>query len=65
MVMNSEEDEVFATFATKYILSIIKAGAPLSATTQVEFDGSQPMRVSYKFGTGSHFVAYLAPKIME
>jgi len=65
MVMNSEEDEVFATFATKYILSIMKAGAPLSATTQVEFDDKQPMRASFKFGSASHFVAYLAPKIME
>jgi proliferating cell nuclear antigen PCNA len=65
MTMNTEEDTVFATFATKYILSIMKAGAPLSATTVIEFDGTQPMRAAYKFGSASHFVAYLAPKIME
>jgi proliferating cell nuclear antigen PCNA len=65
MTMNTEEDQVFATFATKYIQNIMKAGAPLSATTQVEFDSSFPMRASFKFGSASHFVAYLAPKIME
>ncbi len=64
--MELAEDSVTATFATKYISGIMKGGAPLSGTTILEFDSSaQPLRISFNYGTGSHLVAYQAPKIVE
>lgn len=63
--MNMTEDFVEASFGTKYLVSILKSGQPLSSSIQIEFDGMQPLRVAFQFGEESHFVAYLAPKIME
>lgn len=64
--MELTEDSVTATFATKYISGIMKGGAALSATTTLEFDGSaQPLRISFSYGTDSHFMAYQAPKIVD
>ncbi len=59
------EDSVEASFGTRYLVQIVKCGAPLSSTIQVEFDASQPLRASFRFGQESHFIAYLAPKITE
>ena len=58
-------DAVSAKYATKFLQGLIKGGAPLSSTTRLEFDGTKPMRVSFKFGHGSHFVGYLAPRIAD
>jgi proliferating cell nuclear antigen PCNA len=58
-------DSVEASFGTKYLMQIMKSGAPLSSTTQIEFDAAQPLRASFRFGAESHFIAYLAPKIVE
>lgn len=64
-MMELTEDSVEASFGTKYMSGIMKGGASLSATTRIEFDGMQPMRATFQFGTGSHFVSYLAPKVMD
>lgn len=63
--MNLTDDFVESSFGTKYISTIIKSGQPLSTTTQIEFDGGQPLRMTFKFGKASHFISYLAPKIMD
>lgn len=64
--MDLSEDSVSAAFGTKYLASILKSGGALSSTTNLEFDSSaQPLRASFRYGTASHFVAYLAPKITE
>jgi len=63
--MEMTEDKVEAAFGTKYLLQIMKGGSALSTTTKLEFDANQPMRTTFRFGTGSHFLAYLAPKITE
>lgn len=61
--MELTEDNVNVSYGAKYIMQIMKGGAPLSTVTQLEFDGTQPLRASFRFGVASHFVAYLAPKI--
>jgi proliferating cell nuclear antigen PCNA len=58
-------DNVEASFGIKYLMQIMKSGTPLSSTTHLEFDGAQPLRASFRFGSSSHFIAYLAPKIVE
>ena len=63
--MELTDDTVLATFGTKYLMTILKGGGPLSAMTKLEFDPMQPLRASFAFGTGSRFVSYLAPKIVE
>jgi proliferating cell nuclear antigen PCNA len=64
--MDLSEDSVSAAFGTKYLASILKSGGALSSTTNLEFDSSaQPLRASFRYGTASYFVAYLAPKITE
>lgn len=63
--MELTEDTVTATYGTKYLMMILKGGGPMSATTKLEFDPTQPLRASFAFGTGSRFVAYLAPKIVD
>ena len=63
--MTLTEDAMEASFGTKYLTTIMKSGAPLSSTTKIEFDGTQPLRASFQFGKESRFVSYLAPKIME
>lgn len=63
--MSMNEDFVEVSFASKYVLSILKSGSPLSSYTLLDFDASQPLRATYKFGDASHFIAYLAPKITE
>ena len=63
--MELTEDFVEASFSTKYVNQIMKGGATLSTTMQLEFDSTQPLRASFRFGSDSHFVAYLAPKIVD
>ena len=63
--MELTEDSVSVRFGAKYVMGILKGGAALSPNVQVEFDSTQPMRASFRFGTGSHFVAYLAPKVSD
>jgi proliferating cell nuclear antigen len=63
--MELSEDYVEALFGTKYLSTIMKAGAPLSASTRIEFDSAQPLRASFQFGSNSRFIAYLAPKVSE
>lgn len=58
-------DSVSASFGAKHLLQIMKGGGGLAAVVRVEFDSAQPLRVSFKFGAASHFIAYLAPKISE
>jgi proliferating cell nuclear antigen PCNA len=63
--MELTEDSVSVGFGAKYLMGILKGGSALSPNIQVEFDSTQPMRASFRFGVGSHFVAYLAPKVSE
>jgi hypothetical protein len=63
--MELAEDTVTATYGTKYLMSILKGGGPMSATTKLEFDPTQPLRAVFTFGNDSRFVAYLAPKIVD
>ena len=58
-------DQVFASFGLKYVITILKGGAPLSSVMQLEFDPTQPMKATFRFGTNSYFIAYLAPKLMD
>jgi proliferating cell nuclear antigen len=62
----AEDDSVTATFGTKYLSAILKGGASLANTMTLEFDTSaQPLRASFHYGTTSHFIAYLAPKVTD
>ena len=63
--MTLGSDSMQASFGTKYLTTIMKSGAPLSSTTKLEFDETQPLRASFLFGKDSRFMAYLAPKIMD
>ena len=63
--MELTEDSVSSTFATKYLGAIMKGGAPLSSDLTLEFGGAQPLRVSFNYGSDSHFIAYMAPKVVE
>jgi proliferating cell nuclear antigen len=63
--MTLGSDAMEASFGTKYLTTIMKSGAPLSSTTKLEFDGTQPLRASFLFGKDSRFMAYLAPKMMD
>lgn len=63
--MSLTGDSVSASFGTKYIAMILKGGAPLAATMQLEFDPEKPLKASFRFGSGSYFVAYLAPRVMD
>jgi proliferating cell nuclear antigen PCNA len=58
-------DSVSASFGSKHLLQIMKGGGGLAPSVRVEFDQAQPLRVTFKFGTDSHFIAYLAPKIND
>jgi proliferating cell nuclear antigen PCNA len=58
-------DSVEARYGTKYVAMIIKGGAALSPVTQLEFDPTNPLRATFRFGGGSHFIAYLAPKVAD
>jgi proliferating cell nuclear antigen PCNA len=58
-------DSVSASFGAKHLQQIMKGGGGLASTVRVEFDPAQPLRVTFKIGTGSHFIAYLAPKVAE
>ena len=63
--MALNDDSAEASFGTKYITGIMKSGAPLSSLTHIDFDGAQPMRISFRFGVSSHFIAYQAPKVVD
>jgi proliferating cell nuclear antigen PCNA len=58
-------DSVTSSFGSKHLLQIMKGGGGLAPIVRVEFDPAQPLRVTFKFGTDSHFIAYLAPKIND
>jgi proliferating cell nuclear antigen PCNA len=62
--MELTEDSVTSTFGTKYLLTIMKCCSGLSVSTTLEFD-NQPLRATFRFGEGSYFIAYLAPKVMD
>ena len=63
--MDLTGDYVEARFGMKYIAMILKGGSGLSPTIQVAFDPSNPLRATFRFASGSHFIAYLAPKIAD
>lgn len=58
-------DEMSASFGTRYLTTILKSGGALSANVTLEFDPATPLRASFRFGSASSFVAYLAPKIVD
>jgi proliferating cell nuclear antigen PCNA len=58
-------DTVEASFGTRYVMAILKGGAPLSTTMKIEFEPSQPARFTFQFGSASYFVGYLAPKVFD
>lgn len=60
-----DNDTVEAEFGTKYLLTILKSGSPLSSVIKLEFDATQPLRASFLFGKSSRFVSYLAPKMQD
>lgn len=64
-VMDLTEDTVTASYGIKHIQNILKGGAPLSSTILIEFDSTQPLRTTFRYGSGSRFVTYLAPKVNE
>ncbi len=59
------DDVVRAKYAAKFLQSLVKGGASLSSVIRLEFDGTKPMRTSFKFGHGSYFVGYLAPRVED
>lgn len=61
----ASSDKVEASFGAKYVMAILKGGAPLSATMKIEFEPSQPARFTFQFGKASYFIGYLAPKVFE
>lgn len=58
-------EAVTAKFAAKFLLSILKGGGSLSTASRIEFDEGKPLRASFHYGSGSHFVGYLAPRVAE
>jgi proliferating cell nuclear antigen PCNA len=64
-IMELSTDSVSASFGSKHMMQIMKGGSGLAATVRIEFDPALPLRATFKFGTDSHFIAYLAPKIMD
>jgi proliferating cell nuclear antigen len=63
MLLDGDGEEV--SYAMKYLAAMIKNTAALSPNMELAFDGSQPLRIRVTFGKGSHFLAFLAPKIAE
>ena len=63
--MTLMDDSASASFGTKYLTGILKGGAPLANTVQIDFDAGQPLRASFRFGQGSHYIVYMAPKLMD
>lgn len=58
-------EAVTAKFAAKFLLSILKGGGSLSSAARIEFDVGKPLRASFHYGSGSHYVGYLAPRVSE
>lgn len=58
-------EPVHAKFSAKFLLSILKGGGSLSSVARIEFDEGKPLRGSFHYGSGSHFVGYLAPRVAE
>ena len=56
---------VTAKFAAKFLLTILKGGGSLSSAARIEFDEGKPLRASFHYGSGSHYVGYLAPRVAE
>ena len=65
MDLNNDNESVEVRYSSKYINTMIKAGSPISQYMKMEFDPSVPLRLSFKFGSASHFITYLAPKTDE
>lgn len=63
--MTLEGDSVEMSYALKYVQQILKNACLLSASLEVSFDPSLPLRVSSRFGSESYFIAFLAPKVQE
>jgi proliferating cell nuclear antigen PCNA len=58
-------DSVHVEFGMKYLQQIVKHASSMASTMELAFDEGQPLRVTTQFGKGSHFMAYLAPKVSE
>ncbi len=63
--MTLETDSVEMSYGMKYLQQILKSCCSLSATMELAFDDSHPLRITTRFGKESHFIAYLAPKLTE
>ncbi len=63
--MALEADAVEVSYGMKYLQHIVKSCCSLSAVMEVAFDPGHPLRISTHFGKESHFIAYLAPKIVD
>jgi proliferating cell nuclear antigen len=64
MELDSDQS-INACYGGKYVQNIVRGGSSLANTIRLEFDNTQPLRTSFHFGTGSRFVSYLAPKMMD
>jgi proliferating cell nuclear antigen len=63
--MELTDNFVEASYASKFLLMIMKGGNALSSNTQIEFDPTRPLRATFRFCSTSYFIAYIAPKIIE
>ena len=63
--MSLGSDSVEVEFGMKYLQQIVKHASSMASTMELAFDEGQPLRVTTHFGKGSHFMAYLAPKVSE
>lgn len=63
--MTLDGDVVEISFGMKYLQHIVKSSAGLAPYMEIAFDPAHPLRVTTRFGKGSHFVAFLAPKVQE
>lgn len=63
--MTLEADSVEKDYGMKYLQQIVKSCCSLATSMELAFDEDHPLRMTTRFGTESHFIAYLAPKIRE
>ena len=52
-------------YSFKLIHGIVTGAADLSSTIQISFEHAKPVRFTFLFGTGSKFVSYTAPKVVD
>ncbi len=63
--MTLEADTVEVGYGMKYLQQIVKSCCSLAPVMELAFDDEHPLRVTTRFGKDSHFIAYLAPKVMD